>query len=116
MRIIYCWIPGLSSAALLTLLLAANVVAADKPPKMMNLQGSVQMFDKNATSITVVTKGGVKRKVIYSSDTKFLYGHSKNSKPGFSDQVKESSYISCAGTYNDKMELKATECICREAK
>jgi hypothetical protein len=116
MRIRYCRIPGLSSAALLALLLAANVVAADKPPKIMNVQGRVQMFDKTATSITVETKGGVKRKVIYSGDTKFMYGHSKNSKPGSSDQVKESNYISCAGTYNDKMELKATECVYREAK
>jgi hypothetical protein len=114
MRIRYSGLLGLASAILLGLLLGASVFAADKPPKMMNVQGRVQMLDKNASSITVDAKG-VMRKVLYSSDTKFLYGHSKNSKPGSSDQVKEGNYISCSGTY-DKMELKAKECVYREAK
>ena len=109
---------GLSLAVLLALFLAATLVAADKPAKVMNVQGRVQMLDKNASSITVEMKGGVRRTVMYTSDTKFLYGHSNNNKPGSSDQVKENNYISCSGTYNDnnKMELKATQCVYREAK
>ena len=52
----------------------------------------------------------------YTSDTKFLYGHSHNSKPGLPAGVKENNYISCAGTYNDKTMLQAKECVYREAK
>jgi hypothetical protein len=72
MRIRFYRIPRLFSAALTTLLLAANVIAADKTPKVMNVQGRVEMFDRNANSITVQTKGGVQRKVIYGSDTKCM--------------------------------------------
>jgi hypothetical protein len=54
--------------------------------------------------------------VIYTSDTRFFYGHSTNAKPGSLDQVKESDYISCAGTFNDKVELQAIKCVYREAK
>jgi len=107
---------GLSLAVLLALLLGASAFAADKPPKVKNVQGKVQMFDKNASAITVEMSGGIRRKVMYSSDTKFMYGHSKDSKPSSLDQVKEGHYISCSGTYNDKMELKATQCVHREAK
>jgi hypothetical protein len=103
-------------AALLALFLAGNVVATDKPAKMANIQGRVQMLDKNASAITVETKGGVKRQVTYASGTKFRYGHSKNSSPGSAVYVKENNYISCTGTYNDKMILNATECVYREAK
>ena len=100
----------------LLLVLGAGLTAADKAPKMMNVQGRVQMLDKNASAITVEMSGGVRRQVIYSNETKFLYGHSKKSKPGSSDQVKDGNYISCAGTYSDKMVLKASECVYREAK
>ena len=99
----------------LLLVLAGGLAAADKP-KMMNVQGRVGMLDQKDSTITVETKGGLRRKVVYSNETKFLYGHSKDSKPGSSDQVKESNYISCAGTYDDKMELKAAQCVYREAK
>src|SRR5262245_31608536 len=102
--------------ACLLLVLAGTLAAADKPPKMMNVQGTVQMLDKNASTITVEMPRAVRRQVIYSNETKFMYGHSKKSKPGSSDQVKESNYISCAGTYNDKMELKAAKCVYRETK
>jgi hypothetical protein len=74
------------------------------------------MLDKDASAITVEMKGGVRRKVIYTADTKFLYGHSHDSKPGSADQVKENNYISCAGTYNDKTNLNAKECVYRETK
>jgi len=100
-------------AALFTLFLAGSAVAADTTPMMMNIHGHVETLDKNDPSITVRTKDNVRRKVIYSGDTKFLYGHSKSAKPGSPEQVKASNYISCAGTYNGKMELKAKECVYR---
>jgi hypothetical protein len=102
--------------ACLLLVLAAGLAAADNPPKMMNVQGKVRMLDQKSSTITVETTGGIRRQVIYSNGTKVLYGHSKQSKPGSSDQVKENNYISCAGTSGDKMELKATECVYRETK
>jgi hypothetical protein len=102
--------------ACLWLVLAAVSVAADNQPKMMNVQGRVQMLNQNASTITVETSGGVRRQVSYTNATKFLYGHSKKSKPGSADQVKENNYISCAGTYGEKMELKAAECVYRETK
>ena len=108
MRIRHNALLGLSLAAGLTML------AADKP-KMGNVQGRVQMMNKDNSTITVELKGGVRRNVIYSSDTRFLYGHSRDSKPGAWDQVKESYYISCAGTF-DPVDLKAKECVYREQK
>jgi hypothetical protein len=95
---------------------ATGLVAADKPSKVMNVQGRVQMLDKDSSAITVEMKGGVRRKVTYTADTKFLYGHSHDNKPGSIEQVKENHYISCAGTYNDKTNLNAKECIFRETK
>ena len=98
----------------LSLTLAAGLIAADKP-KQMNVQGRVQMLDKSGSVITVETKG-VRHRVAYTDATKFVYGHSHDNKPGSADQVKESNYISCSGTYEDKMLLKATECVYRETK
>jgi hypothetical protein len=102
-------------AVLLTLVVVTSLVAADKPPKMMNVHGRVQMLDKDSSTITVEMKGGVRRKVAYSGDTKFLYGHSHDNKPSSWDQVKENHYISCSGTY-DKTTLTAKECVHRETK
>jgi hypothetical protein len=115
MRIRYSLSLAFLLVAFLTFFLAANTFAADK---LMNVQGKVHMLDKSASTITVELKpGGATRKVIFNADTKFLYGHSKDSKPGSLDQVKEGNYISCAGTYEgNKLELKATECIYRETK
>jgi hypothetical protein len=98
------------------LALAASLNAAAKPSKLMNVQGRVQTLDKDGSTITVETKGGRRWKVAYTGDTKFLYGHSRASKPGSADQVKENNYISCAGTYDDKPMLNAKECVYREMK
>jgi hypothetical protein len=111
----YGWLLGFSLAVVLTLVLAAGLVAAEKP-KLMNVQGRVQMLDKDNSSITVEMKAGVRRRVTYTGETKFLYGHSHDNKPGSLDQVKENSYISCSGTYDAKPVLKAMECIYREIK
>src|SRR6266567_1524806 len=81
----------------LGLVLAFNSVAKDKAPKISNIQGRVQMINKDSSTITI-EKGSMRRQVIYSGDTKFLYGHSNNNKPGAADQVKEGNYISCSGT------------------
>jgi hypothetical protein len=103
---------------LLGLAMAFSLGAKDKAPKapkMMNVQGRVQMIDKNTSAITV-QKGNLKKVVVYSGDTKFMYGHSKNNKPGMMDQVKEGWYISCSGPVNDKMQLMAKDCVYRETQ
>ena len=119
MRVRFSGVLGLSFAILLGLVLAFTAIAADKPakpPKMMNLQGKVQMMSKDNSTVTVEQKGGLRRVVMYSGDTKFMYGHSKSNKPGSVDQVKEGYFINCSGTYNDKMQLAAKECVYRETK
>jgi hypothetical protein len=116
MRVKFSGIVGMSFAALLGLVLAFNIVAADKPMKMANLQGKVQMMNKDTSTITVEQKGGLRRQALYSGDTKFSMGSSKKNKPGSLDQVKEGNFINCSGTYNDKTQLVAKICVYRESK
>jgi hypothetical protein len=114
MRLRVSSVIGLCFAVLLSFGLTFNVAGKDKAAKMSNVQGRVQMIDKASSTITV-EKGVVRRQVIYNADTKFLYGHSKDNKPGSADQVKDGNYISCAGTL-DGTKLTAKECIYRESK
>jgi hypothetical protein len=119
MRILFSRFLGLPVAALLSLLLVCSVAAQDKAPKKakpLNIQGKVQMISKATSTITVLV-GTVKRDIVYSADTKFLYGHSAKNTPGAVDQVKESFYISCSGTTSPgKPQLMAQECVYRETK
>ena len=119
MRVKCSVLTGPCLGILFGLVLAFNLGAQDKAkkaPKTMNVQGKVQMLDKNTSAITVNAKGNIKRNVVYSGDTKFLYGHSKDNKPGSADQVKDGYYISCSGTYNAKTQLEAKECVYRETQ
>ncbi|SPE30956.1 exported hypothetical protein [Candidatus Sulfopaludibacter sp. SbA6] len=118
MRVKFSGLTGPCIGILFGLVLAFNLGAqnkAPKPPKIMNVQGRVEMIDKGTSAITVA-KGNIKRTVVYSGDTKFLYGHSKSNKPGASDQVKEGWYISCSGPFNAKTQLEAQTCVYREAQ
>ncbi len=118
MRVKFSGLTGPCFGILFGLVLVFSVGAQpkkEKAPKIMNVQGRVQMLDK-ATSAITVAKGNLNRKVVFSGDTKFMYGHSKNNKPGAADQVKEGYYISCSGTYNDKTQLVAKECVYRETQ
>ena len=82
-----------------------------------NVQGIVQNLSKDTSTITVrVGNGQVTRQVIYDAKTKFLYGHSNDNKPGAVAQMKESYFVSCAGNFNDKNQLMATECVYRESR
>lgn len=103
-------------AAALFVLLAFTAMAADKPAKESNIQGTVQMMNKDTSTITVL-RGAVRREVVYSGDTKFMYGHSGSNKPGAIDQVKEGYYISCSGTFEKgSTKMMAHECVYREGK
>jgi|SRR4030095_16427943 hypothetical protein len=129
MRIRLACLGALSIAVLLGLISMPNVAAQEKAQKAQkgdktekagekaNVQGTIQNMSKDTSTITVRTgTGQVTRQVVYDAKTKFLYGHSDNNKPGAVAQVKESNYISCVGTYNDKSQLMATECVYRESK
>ena len=129
MRIRLACLGALSIAVLLGLISMPNVAAQEKAQKAQkadktekagekaNVQGTVQNMSKDTSTITVRTgTGQVTRQVMYDAKTKFLYGHSDNNKPGAVGQVKESNYISCVGTYNEKSQLMATECVYRESK
>ena len=118
MRKWFSKVGGLCLVTLLGVVFTFQVAAQNKqtqPHKLTNVQGSVQNMDKSKMTITV-RNGGTQRDVIYSADTKFLYGHSKDNKPGSVDQVKEKFYISCAGTFDGKVQLTAKECVYRENK
>ncbi|HMF00490.1 MAG TPA: hypothetical protein VKK06_11450 [Terriglobia bacterium] len=131
MRIRLACLGALSIAVLLGLISMPNVAAQEKAQKAQkadkadkkgaaekaNVQGTVQNMSKETSTITVRTgTGQVTRQVMYDAKTKFLYGHSDNNKPGAVAQVKEQNYISCVGTFNDKSQLMATECVYRESK
>jgi hypothetical protein len=129
MRIRLACLGALSIAVLLGLISMPNVAAQEKAQKAQkadktekagekaNVQGTVQNMSKDTSTISVRTgTGQVTRQVVYDAKTKFLFGHSDNNKPGAVAQVKESNYISCVGTYNDKSQLMATECVYRESK
>ena len=119
MRILFSRFLGLPLVALLSLVLVFSVAAQDKAPKkskLSNIQGKVQMINK-ATSTITVQNGSTKKDVVYSADTKFLYGHSNKNTPGAVDQVKEGYFISCSGTFNaGKVQLTAQDCVYRETK
>jgi hypothetical protein len=119
MRKWFSKIGGLSLVTLLAVVFTLQVAAQKKEtkaPKLSNVQGTVANMDKSKMTITV-KNGGTQRDVIYSADTKFLFGHSKDNKPGSVDQVKENYFISCAGTFpSGKVQLTATECVYRETK
>ena len=103
-----------SIAVLSGSVISPNLSAQDKP-KTTNIQGIVHDISKDKSVITV-RNGTVTRLVGYDSNTKFLYGHSKEAKPGSLSQVKEKFYISCAVPADAKKDSKATECVYRETK
>ncbi len=110
MRVSFASLMGLCFAVLMGLVLASGVEAQDKAPKAQKAQKA------EPKSTITVRVGSVPRKVIYSANTKFLYGHSDNNKPGALGQVKQGNYISCAGTFDAKAQLMARECVYREEK
>ena len=111
---------GLATLCFAVLLGLVPVVVAQgnqqkAAPQQSNIQGVVQMINTNTSTITVRI-GTTPRQVVYSKDTKFLYGHSDNNKPGALAQVKQSNYISCVGTFDAKNALVAKECVYREER
>jgi hypothetical protein len=88
--------------------------AADKEAEEGRVNGTGHMFNKNASTI-VVTKGNLQWQVIYTSNTKWLYGTQAFNKPSSLDQLKEGWYLNCKRTF-DGNKLVASACRFRESK
>ena len=114
MTIRFLILPAFCLTALVALMATGG--ASDKPSKATNLQGKIHIIDKDSSTITVDTKNGSRRLIVYKPDTKIRYGHSNKGKESSWDQVHETNYISCAGTYDEKMRLVASECVHRESR
>jgi hypothetical protein len=110
-------------AAVLIVVLAGsvtlpNLAAQDKPQVGkggQNIQGTVVDISKDKSTITI-RSGSSTRLVGWNSSTKFLYGHSRDNKPGSVDQLKASFYIDCVAGFDSKKEFTARECVYRESR
>jgi hypothetical protein len=91
-----------------------KLAAQEKKAQLVDIQGTVVDILKDKSSISI-RNGNSTRQVTFDSHTKFLYGHSKEAKPGSISDVKKSFYISCA-IPSDSKDLLATECVYRETK
>jgi hypothetical protein len=113
---------ALLSAALACSLSIPSVMAQAKKAEKkaestVNVQGMVQSINKDTSTIMIQASGsGPARPVVYDAKTKFLYGHSNDSKPGNVAALKDTYYISCAGSVGNQGQLMATDCIYREAR
>jgi hypothetical protein len=112
-------ISGICLAVAMCLVMTLPAAAQGKKAKgskTSNIQGTVQSVDK--AKMTIAVKAGpTVRNVVYTSDTKFMMGHSKDNKPGSIDQVKDTNFISCSGTYAaGSVQLNATQCVYRDQK
>ena len=80
-----------------------------------NIQGTVVDISKDKSTITI-RSGSATRLVAWNANTKFLYGHSRDNKPGSVEQLKASFYIDCVAGFDAKKELTARECVYRETR
>ena len=109
---------GLCIASLvgLGLMVQWTAEAKDDKPKMSNVQGLVQRMDKPNMTLTVTSRN-ITKDVVYTSATKFAYGHSKKNKPGSVDAIKDGYFLSCMGTFDaGQVKLQAKECVYRETR
>lgn len=91
-------------------------VAKEKKAKEGQLTGTVHMMNKDTSTITLrARQSGVERQVVYSADTKWMYGTQNDAKPSSLDQLKEGWYINCKGSF-EGVKLVANACRFREAK
>jgi hypothetical protein len=93
--------------------LAAQEKSKDKGGQ--NIQGTVVDISKDKSIITI-RSGSATRLVAWNASTRFLYGHSKDNKPGSVEQLKATFYIDCVAGFDAKKELTARECVYRETR
>jgi hypothetical protein len=80
-----------------------------------NIQGTVVDISRDKSTITI-RSGSATRLVAWNANTKFLYGHSRDNKPGSVEQLKASFYIDCVAGFDAKKDLTARECVYRETR
>lgn len=90
------------------------IAAQEKKAKPDQLNGTVRMVNKQASTITI-RKANVERTIIYNAGTKFLYGTHQHNKPSSIDELKEGWYVHCTGTF-DGNKLVANGCRFRETQ
>jgi hypothetical protein len=123
MRVRLAQIAGICLAVILGSALMSSVFAQDKaqkgdksakaapPQKMSNIQGKVGKVEKDSIVVMIGTNP---KPVMFSSATKFLFGHSNDNKPGTLADVKQGYFIACAGGVDDKGQFMAKECVYRD--
>ena len=104
---------SLMVAVALALAMSSQVIAKDakKSNKESRLSGTVQMINKDTSTITIRDQNNVQRPVVYSGDTKFTY----RNKPGSIDDVKDGRRVICLGKF-DETRLMATRVDVRSGK
>ena len=93
-------------AVCLLLSVAAMARAEDQKKtatKEDRLSGTVHMIDKEASTI-IIRKGGERRTVIYTAETKITI----QNKPGSLDDVIVGRRATCVGTQKEKAQFLAT--------
>lgn len=70
------------------------------------------MINKDTSTITLRTRAGVQRQVVYGPDTKFTY----RNQAGSLDEVKENRRVICLGKFDEKARLMATRIDIREGR
>src|SRR5262245_58122229 len=123
MRVRFAQALSLCIAVLLGSALLSDAFAQDKgkkgektaksepQQKMSNVQGKVGRIEKDTIVVMVGTNP---KPVMISPDTKFLFGHSNDNKPGKIADVKQGYFIACSGSMDAKAQFMAKECVYRD--
>ena len=82
-------------------------------PKEDRVDGTIQMTDKTAHTVTVRVRGGnAWREVVYNDTTKVTL----RNKPGTVDDLKDGRRVIVLGKVNDKKQIVASRIDVRDAK
>ena len=106
---------GRCANVLVCLGLSLNVAAKDKDPSTI-IQGTVFLIDRTGSTIMVDTRGGLRRLVVYSPDTKFRFGRNNKGQESSLEEVQKTRYISCIGKPDEGARFVAKECVHRWQK
>ena len=94
---------------------APSQAAKEKPAaaKQDRIDGTVQMMDKAAKTVTVRVRGKTEqRQVVYDDKTAFTY----RNKPATLEDVKDGRRVIVLGTSNEKHQLLATRIDVRDTR
>lgn len=95
----------LSLCLVLTLSLQAAQEKGAAKKDEDRVSGTIQTVNKDTSTLTVRTRDGIVRPVVYSAATKIT---KQNTEPGTADELKDGVRVICLGKYNAKNQLEAT--------